>query len=160
MAARKVITYALLAFILISIGYIIGSEVTLARKRANQADVIPVAVDQIEDAVIVYYMHGARRCVTCNTIETLAHETVQNEFVDELQSGRLQWRVVNYEEDADLARRYDVVSSGVVVVRTENGQDIAHERLDDVWRLVNAPDEFRAYVANAVRQFLPEDPTL
>jgi hypothetical protein len=99
-------------------------------------------------------MHQTFRCVTCNQIEAMTEDLVKTEFAAPLAKGRLQFRRADFQEDEALARRYNVVSSSVVVVRVQDGKDMAFKRLDDVWTLVNKPDAFRAYVGGAIRAYL------
>jgi hypothetical protein len=106
------------------------------------------------DKVIVYYMHTAFRCVTCNGIERMAKAVVETDFADALAAGRLEWRAVNVQEREDLAKRYDVASSTVVVVRIQDGAESGFQRLDDVWTLYDKPADFHDYVARAIRTYL------
>ena len=52
----------------------------------------------VKPELVVFYLHGKVRCVTCNDIERIAREAVESGFVPEIQAGRLEWRVVDYEE--------------------------------------------------------------
>jgi hypothetical protein len=142
----------LLAFALLSLGFFAGKEHTLRSVRPGQA-VVPAAG---EDKVIVYYLHGTIRCITCNRIEKQARETIQRQFADELQAGTLEWRAVNFQEDDDLARRYDVTSSSIVLVRLAQGRETAIRRLDGVWKLVDQPPAFSIYIAGEVGALLED----
>jgi hypothetical protein len=153
MSVKKIITAALLGFVLVSIGFAIGKEVTLRRLAGRDAgDGSAAAVGG--DTVVVYYLHPAMRCVTCNTIEKVARQAVQGGFAQELRSGRLQWRAMSIEDDEPLAKRYNVASSTVVVVRLHDGKETAHHRLDEVWDLVDKPADLAACVTRAVRAAL------
>lgn len=154
---RKAIGNILLWFVLITIGFCIGKEVTLRSlqkaealaQNAKQEPVAPV------EKTIVYYMHGTARCTTCNTIEKQAKELVNREFAKELEGGRLEWQLINYEEREDLAKRYNVTSNGVVLARVKDGKDIRPSQiLEDVWTLWDERPKFDKYVADAIRGFL------
>ena len=99
-------------------------------------------------------MHAKVRCVTCNTIEKQAKEVVDREFARELQDGRLEWQLINYEEREDLANRYNVVSNGVVLAKLKDGQDLRFQVLEDVWTLVDERPQFDKYVGDAIRGYL------
>jgi len=109
------------------------------------------------DKVIVYYMHQTFRCVTCNQIEAMTGELIRTDFVRELQGGRIEWKKVNFQEDEDLAKRYNVASSTVVVVRLRNGKEIGHQSLDKVWTLSSNREEFIKYVSVAIREALTKE---
>ena len=104
--------------------------------------------------VVVYYLHTTFRCVTCNEIERLAKTLVETEFADDLAAGRIEWREANFQKDESLAKRYEVVSSCVVVVNIQGGQEKGFQRLDDVWTRYQDPADFNAYVGAAIRKYL------
>ncbi len=143
----------LLAFVLISIGFALGKDVTLRRRAATEgAGSAPVM--ERGDKVVVTYLHTTFRCVTCNEIERLAKTLVETEFAAELSAGRIAWREVNFQLDEALAKRYGVIASCVVVAKIEDGRETAFQRLDDTWTLYQKPTEFNAYVGKVIKQYL------
>ncbi len=159
MTTRKAVTHLLLGFVLISVGFAIGKETALngARKTATASEVAAVTQPTGSDKVIVYYMHQTFRCVTCNQIEAMTADLIRTSFSKQLAEGRLEWKRVNFQENEELARRYDVASSSVVVVRLRGGKEVAHQTLDKVWTLVGKRDEFAAYVGNAIRAYTTQE---
>ena len=153
---KRVIRNVLLGFVLVSIGFIAGKEVTRMRlQRANVENAGSPAASG--DKVVVYYMHQTIRCVTCNKIEQLAHSAVHGTFSKQLEEGTIQWEAVNIDEREDLASRYKVSGSTVVVVQVRNGKVDAFKSLDEVWTLVNSEPEFIAYVTREIRSYLGEE---
>lgn len=155
MTAKKTISSLLLGFVLISIGFAIGKETALkgARKTGEAGQAAAATQPSGSDKVIVYYMHQTFRCVTCNQIEAMTAELVRTSFAKELADGRVEWRRENFQENEELARRYNVASSSVVVVQMRGGQEAAHQTLDKVWTLVGKPDEFAVYVGGAIKAY-------
>jgi hypothetical protein len=152
MAARSIVKNILLGFVLVSVGFAMGKQFTLRAMRATQgADPAPAAAG---DKVIVYYLHATIRCVTCNTIEKMAHELVQRDFARELQSGRIEWRTADFQTDEALAKRYGVAFSSIVLVRLSQGREVEFKTLADVWTHVNNPAAFNAYVSGELARFL------
>lgn len=149
---------ALLAFVLVSIGFALGKEVT-ARRQApaagpeSEGHAAPAATSE---KVVVYYLHSTFRCVTCNEIERLAKALVETEFAEDLAAGRIEWREANFQRDESLAKRFEVVASCVVVSHVEGGKEKEYQRLDDVWTRYQDPSDFNAYVGAAIRKFLTE----
>ena len=152
--ARRIVSGLLLCFVLISIGYAIGKEVTMRKMAGGRPPGGPATAPASGDKVIVYYMHRTVRCVTCNAIEKMAREAVENDFTGELKRGRVEWRTVNIDENGGLADRYNVASSTVVVVRIADGKEAGFQRLDEVWTLMKKPAQFAAYVSGAVQRYL------
>lgn len=152
---KRLIANFLLSFVLISVGFAVGKEMALRSIGATPAEPAPVE-QAVGDKVLVYYMHQTFRCVTCNQIEAMAAEVVKTEFAKEVADGRVEWRLENFQRSEELAKRYNVASSCVVVVQLRDGEEAAHETLDGVWTLVDKPEEFRQYVASAIRGHLGE----
>lgn len=146
MKAQPILKNILLAFALVSIGFAVGKEYTLRTVKPSTA----AAISGQEDKVVVYYLHGAIRCVTCNKIERQAKETIEHEFAEDLKEGRVEWRTANFQNDDELARRFDINSSGVVLVKLSAGKETAIRKLEKVWTLVDDPVGFSAYVASEV----------
>ena len=151
MNARKAVRSVLLGFVLISVGFALGKEFTLRSVRTAQ-DAAPAAGG--DDKVIVYYVHATIRCMTCNKIEKMAHELVKTDFAKELEAGRLEWRTADFQGDEALARKYDIATSTLVLVKVEGGKEVRFRKLDEVWTLVEKPREFSAYVAGEISSFL------
>jgi hypothetical protein len=149
MDAKKILGRLLTAFVLISIGFAIGRETAGGRPGAPAT---PPASGG--DRVIVYYMHGTFRCVTCNTVESLAEGLLRTEFSEEAKAGRLEWRSVDYLEDTALAGRYQVAGNMLVLSRLEGGAEVRFRKLDRVMELAGDPEGFRGYVRPALRDLL------
>ena len=147
---QVVVRTILLAFVLVSIGFALGKEVTLRRLPATGS----TASVTEGDKVVVYYLHTTFRCVTCNEIERLAKALVETEFAEDLSAGRIEWREVNFQQDDALAKRYEVVSSCVVVATRSGGKETGFQRLDEVWTRFKDPADFNAYVGEAIRKGL------
>ena len=158
MDAKAGIKNLLLLFVLVSIGYALGKEVTLRSVQGKAGEQPgPAASGQAADGAIVYYLHQTIRCVTCNTIEKAALEVVKQDFAADFQAGRLRWQMANMEEEEALAKRYDVASSTVVVVRIRGGKEAGFQRLDDTWTLTDQPEKLREYIRKAVAAALSSE---
>lgn len=153
MQVKKIAARLLMSFVLVSVGFAIGKEVTLRRLGAS-AD--PAALPQTQDHLIVYYMHGAFRCVTCNTIESLTREIAEKDFAAAAAEGRIVYRSVNFHENTAMARRYDVSASTVVLVQMRGGRELHFERLDDIWNHISDSQACRAYIAERIGSRLLE----
>jgi hypothetical protein len=161
MKAKTVIAKALMAFVLVSIGFAVGKEMTLRAMSQNndgaQEAIVAASAnptDPMQDKVIVYYMHATFRCFTCNNIEAMAKEVVENDFADAMADGRVEWKAVNFQENVALGRRYGVGTATVVVVKIEGGREADFKRLDEVWTHVNNPPAFKRYIDENVQAFL------
>ena len=131
---KKTITVLLLLFVVGSVLYIIDKENKPAKAAA--AETIPA------DVLKVYYFHGAKRCMTCNTIEKLTEDAVGN-------SQKVKFLSVNVEEPQNehFIKDFQLVNRTVVMER--NGK---FEKFDKVWNLVGSPEEFSAYIKEGVER--------
>jgi hypothetical protein len=155
MNVKKIIKAVLVGFVLVSIGFAIGREVTLRRlAEGGGGDGAAGTAGMVGDGVVVYYMHPAARCATCNTIEKVARQAVEEGFAQDIRADRLRWRAMSIEDNEPLAKRYNVASSTVVVVRLHDGREVGHQCLDEAWELVDKPTELAACVSRAVRAAL------
>lgn len=143
----------LLFFAIFTLGFGLGREAGLRRSAAD-AEATALSTTAAADKVLVYYLHTTFRCATCNGIEKLARQVVEQQFAEERAAGKVEWRAANFQEREDLAARYGVASSTVVVVDIENGAEKDFERLDEVWTLHDQPAAFTKYVGGAIREAL------
>jgi hypothetical protein len=115
------------------------------------------AKDQLlRDGLVVYYFHSNTRCPTCQVIESQAHETVQADFAAELDSGKMVWKTLNYEEPvaADLTTKFEIQVPVVVLAQMKDGQIEDWDRLDQVWGLVDDKAAFAEYIRTEISQKL------
>ena len=110
----------------------------------------------LQDGVKVYYLHGNTRCPTCRTIESYAAEAVQTGFAEELDSGKIQWQVVNYESPGNehYATDYEVAAPIVVVAKFSDGKQVAWKGLPEVWEHVGDKAAFFEFVETSLREFM------
>lgn len=156
---QLVIRNALLAFVLVSIGFVLGKHSvrqTFVPVQPPPADAeVLAAAGQIPVKLRVYYLHATFRCVTCNTIEQMTRDLLDQQFGDALADGRIEWREVDFQEDEVLAKQFDVIASCVVVARMRGETVLDYKRLDDVWTLLKDTPGFNTYVGDAIRLYLP-----
>ena len=146
----------LLAFVLVSIGFVLGKHSVRRGAEPAGLGVEPTesSTDAVAPMVRVYYLHATFRCATCNTIERMAHDVLDQQFGTALADGRIQWREADFQENVALAKQFDVITSCVVVAKMRGDTVLDFKRLDEVWTLLNDPRKFNFCVSDAVRHFL------
>jgi hypothetical protein len=149
------IEYILRGFVLVTIGFAIGKEVTLRRMKAPAT---APTMDTNRNGVMVYYAHATIRCVSCETIERLTQETLDEQFGPDVAAGRVVFKEINFQENTAFARQYEIVANCVIVSRMVQGQETRHQRLDKVWELYENPPAFKQYLGDAIRAYLHELP--
>lgn len=144
MKAKRIVRWALLAFVAVSIGVAVIKE-SIARPSSLDTD---SARDG--DNVVVYYMHTTFRCATCNRVESTAEKLIRAEFAEALNDGHVKWASVDFQEHEDLAVRYEVGGNMIVVVRFKDGKEVDRRRLANVMDL--AVDDKWNEIEDGVRQ--------
>ncbi len=108
----------------------------------------------LQDGVVVYYMHREFRCPTCLKIEQMSRELVENTFAEEMSAGTIQWQTLNYQLHEDMAERYGLNTSSLVLVSYRDEREVSHQVLEGTWSLYGQPALFQEYVAGAIRKEL------
>lgn len=112
---------------------------------------------KMDSGVVVYYFHGSRRCKTCRAIEAYTSEALQSGFTDAMKNGRLVWRVINVDEpnNEHFIQDFQLSSSGVVLVRFENGKSKEWKNLNRVWQIIHGDKNvFFDYIQTETRAYL------
>jgi hypothetical protein len=143
--------YALLALVAVSLG---TWAVRTWRPAGGSAATVAASAALPADGVVVINFHGATRCATCQEIGKEARALVETDFASELQSGRMSWQVIDFDEPANrhYVQDYGLVSSTVVVVRREHGRDATWRRLDAVWDHVFDAPAMNDYLRREITQ--------
>jgi len=145
---QNIIVRALIAFALVSIGFALGKNSV----KHSPGD----GHDQTANGsyVQVYYMHSTFRCVTCNTIEQMTKELLSSKYAEAMNSQVIRWNEIDFQASEELAQKFEVIASCVVVAQVNQGVITGYKRLDDTWTKMNNKDEFDGYVAEAIDSFL------
>lgn len=149
---KRCFVNVLIFFVVFSIGFSFGKHSERSREKANNKD--SGELHSENSFVKLYYMHAMFRCVTCNSIEEKAKQLADAEFAKELANRQIIWEDVNFSENKGLAEKFDVVSSCIVVAVVNGQETLSFERLDEVWTLLEKPDEFNAYLREAIKRGL------
>lgn len=73
------------------------------------------------NGVEVLSFHAKKRCPTCIAIEHLTGEVIRTEFAARLADSSLTFRVVDIAKEGDLADKYEVTWSSLLVVGHKDG---------------------------------------
>lgn len=109
-----------------------------------------------EPTVTVYYFHTNVRCATCHKLEALAREVVERDFAQELKSGKLQWKMVNMQEEENkhFVSDFQLVTKSVVLVEQVDGKQTRWKNLPKIWELVMNQEKYQQYVRSELEAFL------
>jgi hypothetical protein len=167
MRGKFIVTGLLLAFVAVSVVYLVVKERRTQPTSVDTTERPAIAQSTGENALnaaaadhmlVVYYFHGNKRCYTCRTIEAYTEEAIKTGFPDELQSGRLVWKAVNVDdpENEHFVHDYDLTTRTVVLVDVDRGNELKWAKLDRVWELVQNKEEFVDYITQNTNAYLTE----
>jgi len=158
MRPKTLITALLLLFVAVSIAFAVFQEIQ-ATTDGHTSPAMAGSAVQVKSAplkVVAYYFHGRKRCNTCRTIQALSQEAIETGFPEDLISGNLEFREVNFEEPGNdhFVTDYDITGSSLVLVEFRDGKQTRFKNLEKVWDLVADRQGFRNYVQAEVRSWL------
>jgi MFS superfamily sulfate permease-like transporter len=127
-----------------------GKYVSAKKVKNNQRS------DKKDHKVIVFYFHGNLRCFTCNRIERLTKEAVEEAFGDEMKKGLLELNVLNVQEPRNnhFIKDYRLYTKSVIVSDILKGKEARWKNLQRVWELVRKDKAFKGYVQKEVEEYL------
>ena len=104
----------------------------------------------------VTYFHGDVRCATCKKLEAYSHEAIVEGFGDELESGAVVWRTVNYDQDDNkhYIDDYKLYTKALIVSRMRDTVEVEWVNLEKIWSLVGDKDDYLKYVQSEVRDYM------
>ncbi|WP_370575888.1 nitrophenyl compound nitroreductase subunit ArsF family protein [Methanomethylovorans sp.] len=103
----------------------------------------------------VIHFHGNNQCYSCQVVGAYAEETVNTYFPDELDSGNLVFRHVNFDlpEDKELTQRYGAAYSSLWIgTYTEKG--FSAEQDTNVWYKVEDRNSYMSYLSEVINEKL------
>jgi hypothetical protein len=98
-----------------------------------------------EDPTEVYYFHMTRRCMTCQTVEKVAEQSIKELYPDAVKKGNLTFKSVNIEEKDNkaLVKKLKIGGQTLLIV---NGRD-RHDITDKGFMYaVNEPEKLKAEI--------------
>jgi hypothetical protein len=108
--------------------------------------------------VIAYYFHGNYRCSNCLKIEQYSRESIEQNFKNELNSGKLVFKVINVEDKGNehFTNDYQLYTKSLVITLVKDGKEVKYENLNKVWEYLNNQSKFHDYVKSSIESYLKE----
>ena len=158
MNPRIIITVLLVAFLAVSVGYLVVNESRSGGGGESPETVVWSSGER--NKVVAYYFHGEKRCRTCLSIEEFTREAIEDGFPNELESGELELRIVNVEkpEHEHFIEDYELTTKSVVLADYRGGVEKRWKNLNLVWEYVGDREVFLDYVRKETRIYLEGSP--
>jgi hypothetical protein len=116
------------------------------------------ADSQPANKVQAYYFHGNMRCSTCLKLEQYSREAIENNFKDDLASGKLEFKAVNVEMSGNghFADDYQLYTRSLVLSLVKDSKEVKFKNLTKIWEYVGNKQKFYDYVKEEIQSLLKE----
>lgn len=101
----------------------------------------------------VYYFHLTRRCMTCQTVEKVAMQSVEELYPEAFKDGKVQFKSVNIEEKGNkaLLKQLKVSGQSLLIVNGKEQVDITDKGF---MYAVNQPEKLREEMKSVLDRFV------
>ncbi|MCX6819582.1 MAG: nitrophenyl compound nitroreductase subunit ArsF family protein [Candidatus Aenigmarchaeota archaeon] len=150
---RFVVLSVIFSVILIS-GCVNNEQNITENNSSTEYDKTSFNVEKVE----LIHFHGTNQCYSCITVGSLAEETVNTYFSEELKSGKVTFVHVNAElpENRELVLKYNVTSASLWIgVYDKNG--FHPEQNVNVWYKISNKDDYMSYLKGIIEKRLSGD---
>lgn len=145
----------LISIIVIFVSGFILSNYNQKKEQANvNYSVIDIKLPKTEK-VEVFLFHATQRCISCVNIGKFAKQTIDNNFSEELNSGKIAFREINIDlpENYELTEKFQAFGSSLFVNTIRGEKDYIEQDLK-VWRLVGDEAKFESYFKEKIENIL------
>lgn len=110
-----------------------------------------------EGLVEVIYFHGKKRCATCNAIEKLSQEVVNEQFSSQVADGTVVFKIVDIttKEGEALAEHFEVAWSSLFINKIEGRKEQVNNMTKFAFaNALNNPEEFKNGLTEKINSLL------
>jgi hypothetical protein len=123
---------------------------TQVNARPTGDETSQASAAQADDAkIIVYYLHRTRRCGGCLVVERYTRQALNENFADELASGRLEFRAVDIQnrDNRELVTSFGPGGNiGLILARVQGDHAPEHKNLVSIWGFLRDYNEFAQHL--------------
>ena len=104
----------------------------------------------VDKAVIeVYYFHNTRRCATCQAVESVTKNTLEESYAKQMETGEITFQSLDLEDDSNepLARKLNVSGQTLLFVKGNKKKDLTN---DAFLYARNSPEKLQAKIIKTV----------
>jgi hypothetical protein len=141
--------------LLIAITLLAGSVLAQPVAGSVQGIAAPMSMPS---QLVVYYFHGNARCPSCYKLEQFAKEALEQNFANELKSGKIVFKIVNIDKPGNdhFVVDYQLYTKSVIISLVKDGKQVQYKNLEKVWDLLRDQNQYHAYVRDEIKLFLGE----
>lgn len=109
----------------------------------------------LKDYIEVLYFHGKQRCITCNAIEKLTKEVLENDFARQLKDGEIIFKIIDIskKENEKIAEKYEVTWSSLFVNKWIDGKETPNNMTEFAFSYAkSSPDVFKTGLVKKITE--------
>ena len=97
----------------------------------------------------VYYFHFTRRCMTCNNVEKVSKEAVEQQYAEKVKSGEITFQSINLDEKEGeaIGAKLKVEGQTLLIVSGDKRVDLTDKGF---LYANNSPDKLKAEIKKAI----------
>jgi len=101
----------------------------------------------------VYYFHFTRRCMTCNNVEKVSKEAVEQQYAEKVKAGEITFKSVNLDEKEGeaIGAKLKVEGQTLLIVSVDKRVDLTDKGF---MYANNSPDKLKAEIKKAIDDML------
>ena len=105
--------------------------------------------------VEVFYFHATMRCPTCLAVEEQTRKALDENFAEEMKTGKIQLHVLNLEEkeNKELTEQFEIGWSSLILYVPESKKTV--NLTEDAFANARShPDDFRLELEKKIKELL------
>jgi len=133
------------AFNLLALFFVVAAIFPGPASSFTSSGLSSSAVRKIE----VYYFHFTRRCMTCNNVEKVSKEAVEQQYSDKVKAGEISFKSINLDEKDGEAtgKKLKVEGQTLLIVCGDKRTDLT----DKGFMYANdSPDKLKAEIKKTI----------
>jgi len=111
------------------------------------------AENPVANKIDVYYFHFTRRCMTCNNVEKVSKEAVEQQFPEQVKAGEITFQSVNLDEKEGeaIGATLKVEGQALLIVSGDKRIDLTNKGF---MYASNNPDKLKEEIKQAIDDLL------
>ncbi|AUB61205.1 hypothetical protein DSECCO2_420710 [anaerobic digester metagenome] len=113
-----------------------------------------VSTETVKNIEVIHF-HGTAQCDSCIRVGDLAEETINENFENEIKSGKITFKHINAElpENAAIVEEYGVKSASLWLGINSTSR-FRTEEIVQVWYKTDNPSEYKSYLTELLKKRL------
>ncbi len=132
-----------------------GNNPKSSANKLTKAETVDVI--EKEDVVEILYFHGKKRCITCQAIEDLTKEVVEESFADAINNKKLVFKIVDFStpDGEKIANEYEIAWSAILINKWEGGKETVNDLTKFGFaKAKNFPEEYKEGIRTEIAKIL------